>query len=732
MIIEGVIERIVFYSEETGYTVAAFNTEDGEITVVGKLPFAQEGKHFALEGEMVYHDSYGEQFAFRKGEIIIPRTSSSIIAYLSSGIFPHIGKKTAERIVEEFGPETISIIEEDPQVLRKIRGLGKKKVGDIEEALKEQMLSRHLIFDLQKMGFTVNQAMKIYDVYGDDSRSMVTSDPYGLIGVVKGIGFVIADGIALKNGIPKNSAFRIQAGIEYTLEQSSNSKGDCFLDLDTLANQTSEVLKISLAEVKNQIETQIIEGKLSRDYIDQVEVVYQEELYRAEDLAALRLIELVEKGQLRDVKTDIEEILSQSNYLDSTQIQALLSVFESKLTIITGGPGTGKTTIVKHLVEIGEKEGMKVLLAAPTGRAAKRLEEQAGKPASTIHRLLKYQGHQGPEAFEHHRENPLEADLIIIDEASMIDIRLMAALMDAVPIDVVLVLVGDVDQLPSVGPGNVLKDLIDSELANTVILNKIYRQSCQSNIVVNAHRINQGLMPILNQEGKDFFFIGCESIQEISDTVLGLVGQRLPDFYDVDPFEDIQVLSIMKKGELGTELLNTKIQERINRPGLAGEKLEFRNTTYALGDKVMQNVNNYNLAYLDSQGESGEGVFNGDIGRIGEVIGSKEIRVSFDDGKRVHYDRENLSELMLSYAITVHKSQGSEFDILVMPIVTGPYMLMTRNLIYTAITRAKKLVVLVGDLRALRQMIENNRIETRNSSLDHRIRERLELMNSMG
>lgn len=733
MLIEGFVEKIIFHNKENAYTVMDLSTEDGPIVCVGFLPFAEEGKHFALEGEIVYHDSYGEQFSFEKAEIIVPRNRSSIIKYLSSGIFPHIGEKTAERIVDLYGDETMSLIEDNPDLLLKVKGLGKKKLGDIVEVLENQRISRQMIFSLQNLNFTVRQAMKIYEIYGEESLNKVTEDPYGLIGAIHGIGFMTADDIAVKNGISKGSTYRIRAGINYVLTSSANSSGDCFLYWEELVEKTSNLLGLSQTDLDNALKTLVIDGKLILGDIEGRKVIYEEDLYKAEDLVALRLASLVKLSKPRKLSKEPEEILSKDTHLDESQKKAVIQALSSKLTIITGGPGTGKTTIVKKLVEVAEDEGLTVLLGAPTGRAAKRLEESTNRQASTIHRLLKYSsGEDSYMEFECDRDDPLDGDMIIIDEASMIDIRLMASLADAIRVDASLVLVGDVNQLPSVGPGNVLRDIIDSKLASTTILEKIYRQSQESNIVLNAHRINKGVFPVLNEEGKDFFFLPTQSYDKTQSLVVDLVSERLPRHYNLEPKESIQVLSVMKKGPLGTVELNKKLQEKINSLNLQKDRIEYREDIFALGDKVMQNVNNYSIEYRDTYGNIGEGVYNGDIGFISEINSDKmELKVYFDDGKEVKYGKENLSELMLSYAITIHKSQGSEFDIALIPLYPGPYMLLTRNLIYTAITRAKKVVVLVGSSRVLKKMIENETIRNRNSSLDLRIKERVNIFEDM-
>lgn len=722
MNIEGSIESIVFRNEGNNFTVAVFDTSDGPITVVGELSQAMVGRHYSLEGEIVFHDKYGEQFKVESAQIVVPTSKEAIIKYLSSGILPHIGKKTAEKIYSLFGEDSLAVIEDDTDKLKGIPGLGKKRIKAIREAANEQKASREAILYLQSMGFGINQANKIYKFYKEDTVKVVSSDPYRLVEDISGIGFLIADDIAKKNGINLDSEFRIFAGVNFLLTSAANKDGDCYLELDDLLDRAVSLLNLNRSRIMEIIQVKLIEGRLIRDFIGSKEVIYYEHLYRAEDLVATRLIQIYREK----IEKTFDFSYLEDSFLDLDQKNAVRRVFENKLSIITGGPGTGKTTLLKALVKVGEDSGMKIALCAPTGRAAKRLEESTEKSASTIHRLLKYaKTDQGYMTYEHDSGNPLEADLIIVDECSMIDIELMERLVDAVLVTSHLVLVGDVDQLPSVGPGNVLKDIIDSGFSNTIKLNKIYRQSEDSNIVINAHRINRGEMPFLNEEGKDFFFIDQDNPVNAKKIIIDLVKRRLPNHYGIDPLDDIQVLSVMKKGDVGTYALNKDLQEVLNPKG---DELQARDGVFRVGDKVMQSVNNYNLSYtLD--GFTDQGVFNGDGARIKAVgPGENELTLEFEDGKKVVYGREEIDELMHSYAITVHKSQGSEYKVLVMPIFFAPFMLMSRNILYTAVTRAKELVVLVGSREILKKMIENNSINRRNSSLAHRMAKKAQFL----
>ncbi len=730
--IEGMITDIIFRNEENGYTVSKFETDDGEITVVGILPATELNKNFTLKGEIVYHDRYGEQFKIYTASISMPKTKSGIIKYLSSGLIPHIGEKTAQKIVNHFGEDAIEKIEADPYLLLEIKGIGRKRIANIAKALDEQKNSRDIILFLQEMGFGISQSTRIYMYYQEDTIDMVTKDPYRLIDDIRGIGFIIADRIAMQNGVTPDSEFRIYAAIKFTLGNASINNGDCFLYVEDLIHRTSDLLNIPVENIERVLLMKVMDGSLVKDIIGGKEIIYYENLYRAEDLVSTRLIQLINLKSTNEV--DIKKVLCSNtlNVLDDKQKIAIQEVFNNKVCVITGGPGTGKTTIIKSVVEVAMKTDNKVILCAPTGRAAKRLEESTGISATTIHRLLKYtKQDDGFLSFEHDRDNPIDGDIIIVDEASMMDIEITARLVDAVNINSTVVFVGDIDQLPSVGPGNVLRDIIDSGFAKTITLDTIYRQNEDSNIVTNAHLINTGNMPIVNEEGKDFFFIRTNSHYEASKIISDLVNRRLPNYYNYDPFNDIQVLAIMKRGLVGTEELNKNLQNVLNNKNTS-KYIEFKDIIYSVGDKVMQSVNNYSLEYTDEFGIKQEGVFNGDMGIITDIdTETGTLVVKFDDGRIAKYEKANIEELMLSYAITIHKSQGSEFKAVVIPITSGPYMLLTRNLIYTAITRAKELVVLVGDEEVLRKMIDNNMISSRNSSLSHRMKIKVELFEGL-
>lgn len=722
MKIEGHVGQIIFRSDQNGFSIFKMETADGDITCVGKVFNLESDIFMELEGQLIYDDRYGEEFSFSKAREVLPTAKTSVIRYLSSGLIPFIGKKTAKKIVDKLGDKALEILEEEPERLFEIKGIGKKRIEKIQAAILERKASRDSIIFLQDLGFGINTAIKISLKYDKDTIAVVKNDTYRLIDDIRGIGFTIADNIALKNGMARNDSKRILAGIKFILNLSANGNGDCFLERSELVFRAQKLLDIASGEIDRELDFNILNGSLIKDIIGDREVVYYEYLFKAEDLVATRLAQMLAIS-LEDEKISISN-KSFFEGLDSVQEEAVHEVFKSKLTVITGGPGTGKTTIVRKIVAIAENLSKKIMLAAPTGRAAKRLEESTGLSASTIHRLLKYSRNEsGKLAFEYNRDNPLNTDILIIDEASMLDIELMAKLVDAITVNTRLVLVGDADQLPSVGPGNVLRDIIDSSMAKVIRLKKIYRQGKDSNIVLNAHKINKGESPILNEKGKDFFFIKCLSNREILDTVVDLYSRRLPNHYKFNPIEDIQVLSITKKGDLGTESLNTRIQSLVNPDSKSQDQIDLKDYVIKKSDKLMQAVNNYSLKTYDKKFGEGEGVFNGDMG-FAEVLDgdARSLKLRLDDGRLASYDKSSIDELMLAYAITVHKSQGSEFKAVIVPVFNGPPLLMSRNIIYTAITRAKELVVLVGSEEALERMIENNQINRRNSSLAYRLK----------
>ena len=732
MEIQGVVDQIVYKNDDNGYVVLKLKTKDDLIAAVGYVPFITEGQRIKIEGEWVIHPTFGQQVKIKSCEEILPSNIEGIERYLSSGLIPGIGPVTAKNIVKKFGEDSLDIIEMNPGKLKEVDGIGEKKAFAISEAFKEQRELKNVMVFLQTYGVSTAYGIKIFKKYGQNTINTVRENPYKLCEDISGIGFKTADRIARNLGMPLNSIERAKAGIKYIL-YSFTANGHTYLPMKNLLFESKRLLNIPEEIIKEAVSI----SAASKDIVIEGEEysstnVYLSSFYYAELGVARRLIEISLSGTEKNLYGIDEEINSyeKENNIEfaDEQRQAITAGVKEGLCIITGGPGTGKTTIIKCMIRIFEKMGLTVVLGAPTGRAAKRITETTGREAKTIHRLLEMEfiSSDDSPSFVRDEGNPIEADVIIIDEASMIDILLMNSLLKALAPGAKLILVGDVDQLPSVGPGNVLRDMIESKVITTVRLRHIYRQADESLITVNAHRINDGEMPFLNDRDKDFFFIQRNANHEIVDEILDLIKNRLPFFKDgFDPIKDMQILSPTRKGEIGIYNLNKRIQEILNPPSKDKAERDLKDFIFREGDKVMQIKNNYNLEWTKINGsgeESGTGVFNGDIGYIKEIDNeNKRLLVVFDDDRQVYYDFINLDELELAYAITIHKSQGSEFKVVLIPISYGPPMLMTRNLIYTAVTRAKDLVVLVGLKQALYVMINNNTITERFSNLKQRI-----------
>jgi len=726
--IEGIVKDIVFRNELNSYTVAKLDTEDGEATIVGKIPIINLGETLKVEGEWVYHPTYGEQLKITNVSLVAPSTINGIEKYLSSGLIPYIGPKTARKIVERFGLDTLDIIQYNPERLKEIEGIGDKKLEKIVTAYREQSEIRDIMMFLQQFGITPNYSTRIYKKYGKDTISILTENPYKLSEDIYGIGFKKADKIAENMGISKTSPYRIQGGIRYILNTYA-ANGHSYVPIEELTEEVSKLLDIEAGLITDSIRDLAIKGIVHILTVGEELRIYYTPYHVAENNVARKIAELA-RAELKNLNIDVDEVIKSIEkegniHFAQKQIEAIKESIKNGIIVITGGPGTGKTTIINAIIRIFQEEGLKVDLAAPTGRAAKRMTEATGMEAKTIHRLLEYSYMDEEMVFGRDEDSPLETDLLIVDEASMVDILLMNSLLKAIVPGTRLILVGDVDQLPSVGAGNVLRDIINSQAVKVVKLDEIFRQAKESHIVVNAHRINKGEYPILNK-GKDFFFIKEQDPNQIVNIILNLCKERLPSYYGVNPIKDIQVLTPMKKGDVGLNSLNRRLQEILNPKSPHKKEKQIGEEIFRVGDKVMQIKNNYSIEWeVIEEGvavERGEGVFNGDLGTIMDIDDeSGTIKVLFDEGKEVEYTFDQLDELKLSYAITIHKSQGSEFPIVVMPIYSGPQMLLTRNLLYTAITRAKKLVVLVGEEKYLMMMIKNNRIDKRYSSLDYKI-----------
>lgn len=726
--LEGMVSDIVFKNEENGYTIAYLANENDEITIVGCMPTLSVGESIEVEGKWVNHKTYGSQFEVNSFMPITPSSLEGIYVYLSSGMIHGIGEKMAKRIVDKFGVDTLDIIQNTPERLTEVEGIGMKKVKQIQESYEENRELRNIIIQLSPYGITPNYCLRIYKKYKEKAIDIINKNPYRLAEDVRGIGFKIADEIASKIGIDKYSPERIMQGIIYTLNQSLAS-GHTYLPKQILIEQSVKILGVEPKFVENGIMDLAYNQKVHLENKDGQILVYLMMYYICENGVCKEIIKL-SQHDIKDLHINIDEeikiVEKEGNIsLAKNQIEAVKEAINNGVTIITGGPGTGKTTTINTIIKIFENNDQKVVLCAPTGRAAKRMSETSNKEAKTIHRLLEMGfGSDSEElVFFKDEEDPIDADVIILDEASMVDIILMYNLLKAVKLGTRVLLVGDSDQLPSVGAGNVLKDIIDSKVIKTVMLNEIFRQARESMIVVNAHKINNGEPLFLNVKNKDFFFLRKNTNEEILNEIVGLVSERLPNFYKFDKLKDIQVLTSMRKGDLGVNNLNIELQKYLNPPNKYKQEEEFAKRIFRVGDKVMQIRNNYTRKWeTEDKSESGEGIYNGDIGYIFHIDKDKKtVYVLFDKVKLSAYKYDELDELDHSFCTTIHKSQGSEFPVVVIPIVWAPPMLLSRNLLYTAVTRAKKLVVLVGDVRYLEQMIKNNRINDRYSNLSYKL-----------
>lgn len=731
--LNGIVESIVFKSSDTGYTVIKFRENNIIHTAVGVLPHVKEGQNLKITGSWVNHSQFGKQFKVEEYEEILPTSKDGIEKYLSSGIIQGIGPVTAKKIVNKFGEDTLNILDNNIERLKEIEGIGKKKLETIIESYREQRELKNITIFLQTHGLSVNQCLKIYKKYGASSVDTVKNNPYILCDEISGIGFKTSDKIARSLGIEVDSPFRIQSGIRYVINEFC-ANGHTFMPKDELIKEASNVLTVSGDIIEENIKNAALDRKIKLEKVNDKEGVFTIPNYYCELGITNRILTLA-ISNFQDISVDVDHLILQFEKKNNitfaeSQKDAIISAFQNGIEIITGGPGTGKTTIIKCIIEIFETCGLKVLLGAPTGRAAKRMSESTGKEATTIHRMLDMGVFEKEESVfvTNAEEHSLEADVVIIDEASMIDITLMNALLKSIKVGTRLIIVGDVDQLPSVGAGNVLNDFIESGFTKVVRLKEIFRQGKESMIVVNAHKINKGEMPKLNEKGTDFFFIRNDIQEGILNTIIDLINTRLPKFNsNWDKLKSIQVLVPMKKGVLGVTNLNEKIQNVLNPKAPYKKEKEFRSMIFREGDKVMQIKNNYSLKWTRIAGKGeheGAGVFNGDMGFIENIdLEGKKLSIIFDDERKVIYDFMYLDELDLAYAITIHKSQGSEFPVVIIPAYMGAPLLMNRNLLYTGITRAKEMVVVVGIPKALKYMVDNTRSMERYSSLNWRIKE---------
>lgn len=729
--ITGFVEHIVFRNEENGYTVLNLAVEEDEVTCVGVFRFISEGESVELKGEYTVHPSYGPQFQVESYAIKAPQDIVSIERYLGSGAIKGVGAALAARIVRRFKEDTFRIIEEEPERLAEVKGISERKAQEIAEQTEEKRELRQAMIFLQNYGISLTLAVKIYQTYQLDMYRIIQENPYKLAEDVTGVGFKIADEIAHKVGIHMDSDFRIRSGILYVLQQAS-LEGHTYLPKELLTRRACELLEVDADAIEKHYMDMTIDRKLVMKQTEDQVQIYASTFYYMELNVAVMLRELNVKYDFSEtaVEQRIRKIEELSDLkLDEMQHIAVVEAVRSGLLVITGGPGTGKTTTINTIIQFFESEGMDISLAAPTGRAAKRMSETTGYEAKTIHRLLEISGGMDEHAgFERNEQNPLETDVLIIDEMSMVDITLIHNLLKAVVAGTRVILVGDVNQLPSVGPGCVLKDIIDSHACNVVRLNRIFRQASESDIIVNAHKINRGEPVILDNKSRDFFFLKRYDANVIISICIQLIQHKLPKYVNAEPF-DIQVLTPMRKGLLGVERLNMILQQYLNPPDAKKAEHEHGQTIFRVGDKVMQIKNNYQAEWevrsrYNIPIEKGLGVFNGDMGLVREInTFSETLTVEYEEGRMVEYPFKELDQLELAYAITIHKSQGSEYPAVIIPLLTGPRMLMNRNLLYTAVTRARKCVTLVGDEKAFYNMEANVNEQKRYSGLRDRLEE---------
>lgn len=712
MIISGSVETVIFRSEESGYTVMEFRTPERHVTVVGCMPEIREGEMLTVSGKWVNNSKYGEQFQAEEITFEAPADEEGIVNYLASGLFYGVGRATAEAIVRRFGLRTLDVLEHTPHRLTEVSGIGKLRAESIAENFKDNSAMRSAILFLQKHSVPLTLAMKIYKAYGESTETVITENPYRLVRDLEGVGFVTADKLADSLGYDKNSDFRISAGIIYALRDGGGRNGHTALPESALIRESAAMLRNNDEErIAAQLPRLVLEGQLfvmrTETEGETVSFYALPTEYNSEKSIAAKLVRLSRDRGIGAAYGDTAaEIATYEKThritLDEKQKEAVRTALTSGISVITGGPGTGKTTIIECLMELADARKMECALCAPTGRAAKRLAETTGRNAQTIHRLIGMDISSGKPVYRMNESNPLSADLVVVDEISMADVYIFNALLKAVRPSARVVLVGDKDQLPSVSPGNVLADIIASGIAPVTYLTEIYRQDAASLIVVNAHLINEGKMPIIRNSSRDFFFDNKQAPEDVVRDAVSLVTERLPNYFHISP-SDIQVLAPMKKGATGVELLNAELQRALNP---AGKEAVIGGVTFRDGDKVMHTVNNYDLAWRRGT-EEGKGVFNGDVGIVKDIIRG-EIVVEFDDGRIVEYDRASQEDLMLAYAVSVHKSQGSEFPAVVLVLGSGGGMLFNRNLLYTAVTRAKNIVVIVGTEGALARAVKNN------------------------
>lgn len=735
--VTGYIDHIIYQKAENGYTVFELVGEE-EIVCTGICKGLAEGENIEAQGNFVEHPMYGRQFKIVSYKVVAPKDCVSIERYLASGAVKGIGAALAKRIVKQFGEDTFRIVEEEPERLAEIKGISERKAREIAHQMEERKDLRDALIYLQQFGISNTLAIRIYDTYGINLYGVIKENPYQLAEDIDGIGFRIADEIACQIGIHTDSDYRIRSGILYTLLQAVG-EGHCYLPVDILAERAGELLQVPGESIRRQTDNLAMDKKL----IIKGDCVYAYSYYYAELSCARMLFDLsMSLGGNRAYEESVVKQITKELDIepDDLQLQAVMGAVRNSLFILSGGPGTGKTTTINTIIRYFEREGLDIFLAAPTGRAAKRMTEATGMEARTIHRMLELNGALSDEnrrnvRFERNAENPLEADVIIVDEMSMVDLHLFQSLLRAIVPGTRVILVGDVNQLPSVGPGQILRDIMESGAFPMVVLKKIFRQAQESHIVMNAHHINRGEQIALDNKSKDFFMLERNDVNVIYKHMIQLIRDKMPGYVNATPY-DIQVLTPMRKGALGVEVLNGILQEYLNPPSREKREYTVGEAIYREGDKVMQIRNNYQLEWevVSRYGipvDKGMGVFNGDVGRILEIReGISELVVEYDEGRRVTYPFSLLEELELSYAVTIHKSQGSEYPAVILPILTGPRMLFNRNLLYTGVTRAKSCVTILGSSDTVRTMIANESENKRYTSLKGRILELKEIMES--
>lgn len=724
MELTGTVKAIIYRSEDTGFTVLELTNEAGEdMTAIGEMPLAGVGERVELTGQWTEHKTYGHQFRAETCKTLAPATLTALKNYLASGLIKGVGESTAQAIVQTFGMETLDVLEKEPARLAEVPGIGQIRAQTIGASYGAQLGLRDIMLGLQKYGVTIGQAMKLYKIYGELCLAKIEENPYRLIDDVEGIGFKTADAIARNGGVEPDAPYRLRAGLKYTL-QWARQEGHTYLPREKLVEVAAGLLQADIAPVERTLTELLLEGQLIQEQLPGEDGIFLPGMFRTEQDCALRLLRLQGQSALDNPffrpKAQIARLEQQLDItLAPAQRQAVELALKAGALVITGGPGTGKTTILRFVITLLEEMGTEYALCAPTGRAAKRMGEATGRDASTIHRLLEYSYGEG--GFGRNAENTLLADVVVVDEMSMVDVPLMAALLRALAPGTRLIMVGDSDQLPSVGPGNVLRDMVDSGQIPVVRLTEIFRQSGRSAIVTNAHRINEGQMPIL--EGlEDFGFEPMEEQEAVIRRLIALNSGKAAKLGAQEPLQDIQVLAPMKKGPLGVYNLNKRLQEALNPPAHKKKERKYGDVVFREGDKVMQIKNDYRLAWTRSlphqPPEMGEGVYNGDLGTIMSIdLYEQTLEVLFDDGRSAVYSFSMLEELELAYCISIHKSQGSEFPIVLLPLLGGPPMLLNRNLLYTAVTRARHMVCILGRQSCIQQMVRNNQVKRRYSGL---------------